>query len=1211
MKTARIAGALSLMLIVAGSLIFGPEALAADAPSPAWSAIAVTGPTDLAPRSSEIQLATVKAEGGTFTLSFEGSTTGPIAFDAEASAIETALDGLPSVALPGGEIAVSGGPGGSGGDHPYFVSFGGELAGIDVAQMNADGSALSGPTAEVNVSTQTQGGSPGTGEIAAYAQNVGGLVTDGSPITMNVELPVGLEAPASVASEGWSCVVNGARSTVTCTSSEDVKPGTPTKDILIPVSVNAASTGTLEGHIRVSGGGAANVGTYAEPITISWSPAKPGFQAFNAGAYDADGTETTQAGSHPYGAATAVFVNTVLAPAGIVVPAGDPKTISVDLPPGFLGNPIATEQCAEGGECDANEIVGTVSPILESFGATPGGNGSLDSVFNLESPIGYPAEFKFTIIAEVIRVVGSLNSETDYSLNVSSPNTPQVYGVYGVFFNFWGGPAESSHDSERCGETGNTCGEPNTGENTAFLTMPTDCSLQAAQPEPPLVTLNLDTWLSIGQFTTSPYHVPRTTGCDKLHFELGSFTFDPSETNSDSPASFQTEITVPPEGLTDPEKLTTPEPKTTVVKLAKGVTLNASGADGLEACSESQIGLKNQIDPSTGLPKPEPEPNPLRFSKEENHCPEASRIGTGELQTALLKETLHGALYLAAQGNGNPFGSLFAVYLVIEDPRNGIFIKLPGEVEADRQTGQLTVSFENLPQVPFTRLKLSLKGGDRSPLASPTTCGSYSSTATVTPWSAPESGPPTEKADGFEINQGPAGGPCARTPQERPFDVGWKAGSVAAGAGQHSPFEFQITRPDGSQELQSLELVTPPGLAATLKGIPYCSEAAVDEIDGRTGKEEQASPACPGASQIGTTLTSAGAGPTPYYTAGKVYLAGPYKGAPLSVVAVTPAVAGPLDLGNVAVRTALFVNPETAQITAKTDPLPEFLDGVQLRIRDVRIKLDRSDFTLNPTSCEPSSVGLIPHGNSGAVATRSVRFQVGNCNALAFHPKLALSLKGGTRRDRYPALTATLSQKPGQANIGSVAVRLPHSEFLEQGHIKTICTRVQFNAVPRACPAKSIYGHAEAESPLLGYKLTGPVYLRSSDHKLPDLVAALQGPAEQPIEIDLDGRIDSVHGGIRSSFELVPDAPVSKFVLHMQGGKKGLLVNSTNLCTAKAKARRATVRMVGQNNKRADQSAVLANQCRKHKQHHKKHKHPSKHKPAHKSSLLRRLGVGW
>jgi hypothetical protein len=291
---------------------------------------------------------------------------------------------------------------------------------------------------------------------------------------------------------------------------------------------------------------------------------------------------------------------------------------------------------------------------------------------------------------------------------------------------------------------------------------------------------------------------------------------------------------------------------------------------------------------------------------------------------------------------------------------------------------------------------------------------------------------------------------------------------------------------------------------------------------------------------------------------------------------VTPALAGPFDLGTVVIRAPLYIDPETTQLTAKSDPIPTILKGIPLKVRAVTVSIDRSSFIINPTNCEPMTASASLTGTNGATATPSNRFQVGDCADLKFSPKLKLSLKGGTKRNKNPALTAVLTQPAAQANIAKVAVTLPHSEFLDQSHIRTVCTRVQFAA--NQCPAAAIYGEAEAITPLLDQPLKGPVYLRSSTNKLPDLVVALKGPASQPIEVNLAGRIDSVKGGIRNSFELVPDAPVTKFVLKMQGGKKGLLVNSTDICRG---AHKATVKMAGQNGKLASSTPSVAGQCKK------------------------------
>jgi hypothetical protein len=1173
---------------------------------PPGTTITACSPSCAAPTSLTLSKATGPGNfiGTSLVSTSATATTAPIDFDAEASEVEDALNAL--IAGEGGSVIVGGGPGDAGATHPYRITFEGSLANLDVAQLSADGTGLSGAFHGASVLTPVPGGE-GTATLAVYAQNVGGIASSGT-ITVKGSLPAGMIATAGravggIRGDAWSCTPGAGQSSFECTSTAGAgaPPGDSFDPVRVPVIVDPAAPSTGTAHFEVSGGGADEPpASFDLPLTVSAIPALPGMQAFLAGAYDEEGNLDTRAGGHPYSASAAIFANTVRSPLGIVVPAGEFKNVAALLPPGFLGNPIAVPQCPEsvldppvGPGCPPEMVLGTVQPALQ-FGEVGVGFTEADAagaVFlkNIQAPFGYPAKFKFKILNEALNVVGSVRSDEDYGVTAASPNTPQIESLFGFFFTFWGTPASSSHDAQRPGGA-LPAGTP----ETAFLTQAVNCSEEAVNSPTTLLTFN--TWQHPTLFSEGTVTAPPVTGCENLEFKAATpghpgvgFTFEPSDTKSDSPASFRTELTVPEEGLTNPAKLTMPEIKTSVVQLPKGVVLNASAADGLGSCSEQQIGLKNEIDPATGLPKQLAMPNPIRFSKDPNQCPDSSKIGTGELKSALLENPLHGALYLAAQGKGNPFGSLFALYLVIEDPQTGIFIKLPGEVEVDEQTGQMAVRFQNLPQLPFTYLRLNLKGGNRSPLASPTTCGNYVTTATNTPWSAPESGPPAESSNGFEITQGPNGMPCAKTPQERPFDIGWKAGANSTQAGASGPFSFQITRPDGSQELESLQLDTPPGVSASLKGIPYCTQAEIKAAELRTGAQELANPACPAASQVGTLQTAAGSGPTPFYVNGKAYLAGPYKGAPISVVAVTPALAGPFDLGNVVVRSAVFIDRTTAQVSAQTDPIPQFLKGVALRIRDVRIFLNHKDWTINPTSCNPMTVDLAAHGNSGAVAHRSTHFQVGNCRALRFKPTFKAHLAGGTQRSDHPAFTAKLTypKGPGYANVKDVQVTLPHSEFLDQAHIRTICTRVQ--AAAHACPRGSIYGFAEAETPLLDGKLTGPVFLKSSDHKLPDLAIALRGPDNQPVEVEFAGRIDSVHGQIRNTIEGLPDVPVSKFVLKMKGGRKGLLVNSRNLC--QGKPGRITVDMTAQNNRTAHSKPKLGNSCGKAKKHKKARKH--------------------
>jgi len=369
-------------------------------------------------------------------------------------------------------------------------------------------------------------------------------------------------------------------------------------------------------------------------------------------------------------------------------------------------------------------------------------------------------------------------------------------------------------------------------------------------------------------------------------------------------------------------------------------------------------------------------------------------------------------------------------------------------------------------------------------------------------------------------------------------------------------------------------------LTGKLAGIPACPDAALAAAARRPGKDEAASPSCPPASAVASVSVGAGVGPQPFYVAGTAYLAGPYRGAPLSLAIVTPAVAGPFDLGTVVVRAALRVDPRTAQVTVESDPIPTVLEGIALEVRDIRVRTEKPDFTLNPTSCDPMAVGGEATSLLGAVAPLGDRFQVGECARLRFKPRLRLRLFGGPARGDYQRLRAIVEfpRRGPQANVARAAVTLPHSAFLAQEHIEGVCTRVQFAA--DACPPGSIYGRARAVTPLLDRPLAGPVYLRSSDNTLPDLVAALRGPPEQPIEIELVGRTDSVEGALRNTFDTVPDAPVTKFTLELFGGKRGLIVNSRDLC-GERRRQRATVRLDGHNGKKHDFRPVVRHSCPK------------------------------
>ncbi|HEY1689074.1 MAG TPA: hypothetical protein VGF95_09455 [Solirubrobacteraceae bacterium] len=1190
----------ALVAAAALALTWMPSTGSALAAEPAWSPVAATGPTVLPPVQSEVQKVSVDAEGGTFTLtarhlaatgvgyvlgnigsklvtstgafakgqvieggslsagdtftSVSGSTfgltisaseigqfplfgysepetTASLPYDASAAEVQAALEALG--AIGSGNVSVSGGQRGAT-EVSYVVSFGGGLADANVAQLApASGSLVSG---SANVLTQTQGG-PGWSRLSLMAQNIGGLASSGATITYRATLPAGITAIAtpvtgsspSTAVE-WACGASTAEEVV-CTSSAVLPPS----QALPPINAMiTAAPGTEAGivHMEVSGGGA-GAASGELPLTISTAPAKPGVESFVAGAYDPDGASDTRAGGHPYSASAAIFANTVLSPMGRIVPAGELRNILVELPPGFLGNPIAVPACPESTpteSCNLDTMVGFTEPVLATFGSS----GIPASVFNTQAPYGFPAKYRFVVAGvESLAVVGSLRSDGDYGVDAASLNTPQVEAVFGAFFTFWGEPASVSHDSSRCkygfGGLKENC-EASDVANTAFLTNATDCAEQAAVQ--PVTNLTATLWQDPEEIFNGSVAIPPVSECDALKFEA-SFGFQPrAAAQADSPTGFTTEVAVPSEGLTDPEKLTNPEVKRVVASLPEGVVLNAAAVEGLSSCSEQQIGFEGANFPM---------PNPMHFDKSANQCPESSKIGTVELTTALLEEPLHGALYLAAQGQGNPFGSLFALYLVIEDPRHGVFIKLPGKVAADSKSGDLTVTFEDLPQLPFTSMKLQLKGGSHAPLSTPNACGLYTSHTEMLPWSAPESGAALQVQSGFEVASGPGGGACPTNALQPSFT----AGVEDAVAGSSSAFRLDISRPDGSQRFAALNATLPAGLLGYLKGIPECSDAALASVSSAegSGAAQIVSPSCPADSQLGTVSVAVGSGGNPFHVnTGRAYLAGPYEGAPFSIAIVTPAVAGPFDLGSVVVRSGLFIDRKTAQVTVKSDPLPTVLDGVPLDIRAIDVDIDRSGFIVAPTSCEPMNISGQAIGEQGATAPLSDRFQVGECAALGFKPAFTASTQAKTSRQRGASLAVQIAypSSGSEANIASVKVELPKKLPSRLSTLQQACTEEQFAENPAGCPEASIVGSATAVTPLLNSPLSGPAYFVShGGAKFPELIIVLQG---EGVTIQLEGETFISKKGITSStFKTVPDAPVSSFKLTLPEGKGSAL----------------------------------------------------------------------
>ncbi len=622
-------------------------------------------------------------------------------------------------------------------------------------------------------------------------------------------------------------------------------------------------------------------------------------------------------------------------------------------------------------------------------------------------------------------------------------------------------------------------------------------------------------------------------------------------------------------GVPGPEPLlATAHLKETVVTLPQGLAINPSAADGRVGCPLT--GPEGINLPGSGEPA----------QSEPAKCPAASKVGTVKVGSPLVDHPIAGDVYLARQGE-NPFGSLIALYVAVNDPQTGIVVKLAGKVEPNPLTGQLRTVFENNPQLPFEDFDFEFSGGPRSPLTTPPTCNTYTTTAELTPWTFPE-GPKAFLADSFAIGASPAGA-CAGTESQMPHSPGFEAGTVTPIGGAYSPFVLKLTRQNGSQRIAALNTTLPPGVTANFRGVAECSEAQIASAAARgnpgQGALEKASPSCPPASQLGTVNVGAGSG-NPIFVQGNVYLSGPYKGAPFSLAIITPGVTGPFDVGTVVARAALYVNPETGQGTVKSDPLPTILQGIPLDIRQINVRIDRQGYVLNPTSCEAKQVTAEAISTTGAIAPLTNRFQVGGCGALDYTPKLALSMKGAVRRSGHPAFKAVLTQPSGQANNKRTVVILPPTTFIDQNHIANPCTRPQFAA--GNCPPASVLGTARVFTPLLENPLEGKVYFRANggERDLPDVVVDLHGRVDVVAVgfVDAVTRKGSESSRVRTRFNNLPDAPITKAIFSFKGGKKGVFVNSANLCKV---PNLATVKMVAHNQKTEETNKRIATSCKK------------------------------
>jgi hypothetical protein len=1001
----------------------------------------------------------------------------------------------------------------------------------------------------------------GTLDYLVQVTNVGGSDTDGSPVDIVATLPTGLTAVATSNANSvsnFSCSGPGgsdvAGATVVTCETTDVIPahsGAGFSTVRLTVAVDPGASGTLTSTFQASGGGAASV-TTVDPTTITSQSPAFGVDAFD-GQVTADqaGNPFTQAGGHPYAASTSIDFNTTTNPnplVGPLWPVEPTKDILVDLPPGFVVNPTVAAQCAPSElantavvealpQCPPASQVGSVLVHLNNligsvvFGPLP--------VFSLTPPPGLPAQFGFNVAGNVVTLDGQVRSAGDYGLSAVIANVPEGVDIAGSSLTFWGVPADASHDADRAcpGRPNPWRGGPSCSSGApldAFLRNPTACTA----PGVGLTTaLHIDSWDHPGVFKDATFvsHNPPAypappsdwgspqgpTGCDQVPFDPTLRATPATPAKAGQPDGLNVDVDLPQSS--DPNSTGEADLKKAVVKLPVGVRVSPGAADGLGGCSPDQIGLHSPADAT---------------------CPDSSKVGSLTITTPLLSQQLTGSVYLATP-HDNPFNSLIAIYLVAKGP--GVIVKLPGEVQADPNTGQLTTTVDNNPQLPFSNLHLEFDGGPRASLALPKQCGTYTTHTDFYSWAQPDVAVPSDST--FTLSADGNGAPCPG-PQ---FSPGFTAGTQNPVAGAFSPFLLRLTRSDQDQELKALTVYMPTGLLGKIANTVLCPDGAAN------------AGTCTSGSQIGSVTVGAGAGPSPFYiTAGRAYITGPYKGAPYGLSIVVPAVAGPFDLGNVVVRSALFIDRQTIQLRAVTDPFPTILQGIPLDVRDVRVTVDKPSFIVNPTNCSAKHVLGVVQSVNGAIAHVSSPFEASDCSDLGLAPKISFTVgaRGHTSSGNSTPVSATVTMPPGDSNLRKTSVTLPGTLNARLPVVNNACTRAEFDA-GRCAKAKA--GTAVAVTPLLRDPLRGSVYfVKTTPGHLPNLVVALRGQ----VSIDVTAKI-AIPGGKRleTIFDTIPDAPLTKFTLRIVSGGQGPVGIVTNLCSAKGRSSAAAVGFRGQNGK--------------------------------------------
>jgi hypothetical protein len=1103
---------------------------------------------------------------------------------------------------------------------PYTIAFQGALAARSVAPpleerafQDAElfgGTELAGKASQVE---RTAGHTDG--EIVVTARNLGTAAATGEneAITLSDVVPAGLQVVGvtGATNEGvvntaaMECSASGENGVTgpACSYGGQVAPY---DDLVMHVLVNlqGASAGDkLKTVANVSGGDARAI-SVTRPVAVGESTPF-GVSDYELSEEEEGGSPDVQAGSHPLQQTTTLIFNQVFNGQDVAEPAALSKDMHAVWPAGLIGNPVPLAQCKiseflDNQDCPADSAIGVVRVLIQqNQGGGVGGiklAARLVPLFTLVPAPGEPARFGFYGASVVPTYLDpSVRSGRDYGLEINTDNISQIAGVLSVEVTVWGTPGAAIHNEYRGNsclsastETGGSC-SPSIIENPeSFLSLPTSCAGRE------MSSIRGDSWSDSEPDSTQPVLAespqPALVGCDALPFNP-SIVVTPDSHEASKPTGLNVDVHVPQQETLNPEGLAIADPRSITVTLPDGVAVNPSLADGLQVCSEGLVGYtgsNSELNPGSQTPTFTPylpESIAARIAVEEgtapagetafspgvNFCSNASKIGEVTIKTPVLPsdQPLKGAVYLASQ-NENPFGSLLAMYIVAEDPASGILVKLAGQVHLSA-TGQLTATFENSPQAPFEDAELHFFGGERAPLASPAHCGAYTTTAALTPWSAETGEAPHVATSTFEITEGPNHSACPGSTLA--FHPSLTGGALNVNAGAFSPFTATFSRQSGEQNMQSIQVVLPPGLLALLPGVELCPEPQANLGE------------CAANSLIGESTVSVGVGGDPYTdTGGKFYLTGPYNGtgscttgtpgcAPFGITFEVPAKAGPFDLERntanpagedpcdcVIVRGKIEINPITAAITITSNPpgtpdsIPTSIENIPLEIQHVNAITTRSNFQFNPTNCNKMEVTGTIHSSEGSSDTIGVPFQVTNCAVLAFKPGFKVSTAGKTSRANGASLHVQLTYPKApfgsQANVKSVKVDLPKQLPSRLTTLQKACPAKTFEANPAGCSADSIVGHAVAITPLIPVPLTGPAYFVSyGGAKFPELVIVLQGYG---VTLNLHGETFISKAGITSStFHTVPDAPVGSFELNLPQGKYSALAANGNLCKSK------------------------------------------------------------